>query len=115
MKYTIIIGLILVLLWVLYSLNVQYGWVELQLGWTKVAIAVAAAGGPLKYLKQKMDEKTLAKEETETKFKFRTLERDEFNQRQKNNRRKPSNKEDEKQTSGNNQINDFTINEPTMG
>lgn len=115
MKNLIIIGLILIVLWVLYSLNVQYGWVELQLGWTKIAIGIAAAGGPLKYIKQKMDDKALTKEELETKFKYRTLEQSDFIERQRNYKKRSSDKKKSTDAPLTNRRDDFSINEPTLG
>jgi hypothetical protein len=115
MKNLILLGIIFLVLWILYSLNVQYGWVELQLGWTKIAIGVAAAGGPIQYLKQKADDKAFAKQETENEFKFRTLKQSEFLERQRNNTKHSSAKKEKSAAAASINTNDFSINEPTLG
>jgi len=115
MKNLVIIGIIFLVLWILYSLNVQYGWIELQLGWTKIAIGIAAAGGPLQYLKQKSDNKALAKQESDDDFKFRTLKQSEFLERQENNKNLRATKKESATISAANKTEDFSINEPTFG
>ena len=115
MKNLIIIGLIVVVLWVLYSLNVQYGWVELQIGWTKVAIGIAAAGGPIQYFKQKMNDKAFEKQESEKKIQYRTLEQSDFLNRQRINKNISEKKKKNADAPSNNSTNDFSINEPTLG
>lgn len=115
MKNLIIIVLILIILWVLYSLNVQYGWVELQVGWTKVAIGIAAAGGPIQYFKQKMDDKAFEKKESDKKIQYRTFERSDFLERQRVNKNISAKKKGSTKTSSTNKTDDFSINEPTLG
>lgn len=82
MKNIIIFTLLLLILWVLYSLNIQYGWVELQMNWTKVFIAIAAAGGPIQYLQNKLKEKK-EEELANNPPQFRTMTKEDY---QKTNR-----------------------------
>ncbi len=115
MRNLIILGIIFLALWVLYSLNVQYGWVELQLEWTKVAIGIAAAGGPLQYLKQKMGEKTIAKQELDNEVKFRTMNQSEFLERERKAQNLTSVDKKSTDITANNDEDDFLINEPSFG
>lgn len=82
MRNILILIIIAVLLWALYYLNIQFGWVNLKIEWTKVAIGIAAAGGPLQFLKNKFDEKIKEKQSVKSEKEFRTLNRNEYLKRE---------------------------------
>lgn len=82
MRNILILIIIAILLWVLYYLNIQFGWVNLKIEWTKVAIGIAAAGGPLQFLKNKFDESVKEKQEIKNETKFRTLNSKEYFKRE---------------------------------
>lgn len=120
MRNILIFIIIAVLLWVLYYLNIQFGWVNLKIEWTKVAIGIAAAGGPLQYLKNKFDEnvkeKRKEKQSINSETKFRTLNSNEYFTREaKINEPAPVTKESNlvKDTSENKE--EFTTNETAFG
>lgn len=79
MRNYILLGVLALALWILYSLNIQYGWVELQMDWAKIAIAVAAAGGPIQFLRSKWGNQM--EEEVPQKPKLRTVSKAEVEQR----------------------------------
>lgn len=82
MRNILVLIIIGILLWALYYLNIQFGWVNLKIEWTKVAIGVAAAGGPLQFLKNKFDEKVKEKQDIENEIKFRTINNKEYRNRE---------------------------------
>ncbi len=82
MKNILILIIIAILLWALYYLNIQFGWVNLKIEWTKVAIGVAAAGGPLQFLKNKFDERVKEKQGIENEIKYRTINNNEYRNRE---------------------------------
>jgi hypothetical protein len=82
MRNILLIIIIAILLWALYYLNIQFGWINLKIEWTKVAIGVAAAGGPLQFLKNKYDEKVKEKQGIENEIKFRTINNKEYRNRE---------------------------------
>jgi hypothetical protein len=82
MRNILILIIIAVLLWALYYLNIQFGWVNLKIEWTKVAIGIAAAGGPLQFLKNKFDERVKEKQSAKSEKEFRTINRNEYLKRE---------------------------------
>lgn len=82
MRNILILIIIAVLLWALYYLNIQFGWVNFKIEWTKLAIGIAAVGGPIQFLKNKFDEKVKEKQEIKNETKFRTLNSNEYFKRE---------------------------------
>ena len=116
MKNILLLIIIAILLWALYYLNIQFGWVNLKIEWTKVAIGIAAAGGPLQFLKNKFDEKIKEKQSVESEKEFRTLNSKEYFKREaKINKPAPATTESNMVKDTSEAKEEFTTNETAFG
>ena len=116
MKNIILLIIIAALLWVLYYLNIQFGWVNLKIEWTKVAIGIAAVGGPIQFLKNKFDEKVKEKQGIENEIKFRTINSNEYrNRKTKINEPAPATTESNLVKDPSDTKEEFTTNETAFG
>lgn len=113
MRYLFFLVISLLFIWVLYSLNIEYEWVELQFKWTDLEMGIAALSGPIQFLwyrfKKEEESHSLKK-----KSKYQTLKHDEFLERKQNLeiQKSPSVIPHEIKEEKHNQ---FNINGPTYG
>ena len=85
MKTILILIISFVAVYIFFELNAQYKWINFTLDWVDISIAVAAAGGPLQYIRKKVNEMQAEKAETEFALTNRTISHEEFMQRENYN------------------------------
>ncbi len=81
MKNVVIIFFLALIVVVLYGLNEEFGWIDLNL--KNLAIGVAGGAGPLQYLKNLSDQKNEEKQLAAQRYEYRVLEQTEFIEREK--------------------------------
>lgn len=105
MRNLLIIVFLILLLFALYAVNQYYGFVHVH--WSKFGIAVAAIGGPVQFLKKKLDELSAEKRSADEEFQFRTMQHKEFMRREE--------RLNEIRNTTNSSSNNFDTNEPSFG
>lgn len=112
MKNVIIIVLLIVLVLLVFGVIEYYDLINWR--WENLAIAAAALAGPFQYVKSKLDEQSLEKEEREREHEFKTMEYEQFKLRQQATQEHiqqlEERKEEKKETES-----PFDVEEPTFG